>query len=137
MTTSERNRPVLEQRPVTRAVLGHGSRLATGHALGRLLSAYLPIARLDEGVLPVAGVATDADTGEPVVLRETPVVASLLASSAFPGRYPPVALAGRILIDGGVAADVPVLQAEALAPSSSASHPVDFRDTARLIVQSH
>ena len=39
---------------------------------------------------------------------------ALLASCAFPGLYPPVEVAGRLLVDGGVSADVPVLQAEAL-----------------------
>lgn len=39
---------------------------------------------------------------------------ALVASCAFPGLYPPVQLGGRTLVDGGVSADVPVLQAEAL-----------------------
>ena len=58
--------------------------------------------------------ATDLQSGLPVILSGGDAVTALLASSAFPGLYPPVTIGGRQLIDGGVAADVPVLQAEAL-----------------------
>jgi NTE family protein len=48
------------------------------------------------------------------VLSAGDTASALLASSAFPGIYAPVARDGLRLVDGGVSADIPVLQAEAL-----------------------
>jgi NTE family protein len=53
-------------------------------------------------------VSTDLATGEAVALTEGDTVTAVLASSAFPGVYPPVHFDGRTLIDGGVVADVPL-----------------------------
>ena len=58
--------------------------------------------------------ATDLATGAPVVLSNGDTIRALLASSAFPGLYRSIEVGGRLLVDGGVSADVPVLQAEAL-----------------------
>ena len=57
---------------------------------------------------------TDLSSGAAVVLSGGETVPALLASCAFPGLYPPVQLGGRLLVDGGVSADVPILQTEAL-----------------------
>jgi len=54
--------------------------------------------------------ATDLGSGAAVVLSGGQTGPALLASCAFPGLYPPVEVAGRLLVDGGVSADVPVLQ---------------------------
>ena len=59
-------------------------------------------------------VATDLGSGAAVVFSAGPTGPALLASCAFPGLYPPVEVDGRLLVDGGVSADVMVLQAEAL-----------------------
>ena len=64
--------------------------------------------------IPAHVVATDLRSGAAVVLSDGQTGPALLASCAFPGLYPPVEVDGRLLIDGGVSADVPVLQAEAL-----------------------
>lgn len=53
-------------------------------------------------------VATDLSSGEAVAITEGDTVTAVLASSAFPGVYPPVHLGDRVLIDGGVVADVPI-----------------------------
>jgi NTE family protein len=59
-------------------------------------------------------VATDLGSGQAVVLSEGESVPALLASCALPGLYQPVRVGPQLLVDGGVSADVPVLQAEAL-----------------------
>jgi NTE family protein len=41
-----------------------------------------------------------------------------MASAAIPGVFPPVEMAGRLLVDGSVVADAPVAQAEALGAST-------------------
>jgi NTE family protein len=74
---------------------------------------------LEDVELPAYVVATDMTTGEPVVLSTGDTVSALLASAAFPGIYPPVERDGLRLIDGGVSADIPILQAEALGARTS------------------
>jgi NTE family protein len=64
--------------------------------------------------IPVHVVATDLATGNPVVLSDGELLPALLASTALPGIFPPVRRHGRVLVDGGTSADVPVLQAEEL-----------------------
>lgn len=79
---------------------------------GRRLEAYFE--RLVEGrafedlALPVAVVATDADTGERVVLRAGPLAPALRASASLPGVFAPVEIDGRRLIDGGLGSPVPL-----------------------------
>jgi NTE family protein len=53
-------------------------------------------------------VAADLSSGEAVALTEGDTVTAVLASSAFPGVYPPVHFQGHTLIDGGVVADIPL-----------------------------
>ena len=53
-------------------------------------------------------VATDLSTGEAVALTHGDTVTAVIASTAFPGVYPPVHFQGRTLIDGGVVADIPL-----------------------------
>ncbi|MDT4997360.1 MAG: hypothetical protein QOD45_1428 [Pseudonocardiales bacterium] len=104
-------------RTLLAALTGRGDGLFPDAGLRRQLEASLPVHDLSETSIPVHVVATDLESGSAVVLSTGDAVTALLASSAFPGLYPPVRLGGRHLIDGGVAADVPVLQAEALGAS--------------------
>ena len=66
------------------------------------LKALFGEARLEESPIPLALQAADLLTGEAVVLREGPVWKAVLASMAIPGLFPPVALMGRLLVDGDV-----------------------------------
>jgi NTE family protein len=96
------------------AAAGRSGGLFSNAPLRHLIQTRLPLRTLTETAIPAHVVATDLETGEPVVFSVGDAVSALLASSAFPGLYAPVTIGGRQLIDGGVAADVPVLQAEAL-----------------------
>jgi NTE family protein len=64
-----------------------------------------PDARIEDSQIPLALVATDARTGERVVLRTGEAVPALLASAAIPGVFPPIAVGDRILVDGGIVAN--------------------------------
>ncbi len=77
----------------------HG-RMFLRRCLGNRVIEYAPI--------PLALVATDLSTGEAVALTSGDTTTAVLASSAFPGVYPPIEIDGRTLIDGGVVADVPL-----------------------------
>jgi NTE family protein len=63
---------------------------------------------LESAPIPLAVVATDLAAGHAVVMTTGDAVSALLASSAFPGVYPPVVRDGLTLIDGGVVADIPL-----------------------------
>ncbi len=70
--------------------------------------------RLEDLSVPCHIVATDVLDGREVLLSKGDVVSALLASSAIPGVFPPVALDGKTLIDGGVASNTPVATAISL-----------------------
>lgn len=101
------------------AITGRGDGLASPAALRALIEHGLVAPRLTDTAIPAHVVVTDLATGDPAVLSDAAAVRALLASCAFPGVFPPVPLAGRVYIDGGVAADTPVLQAEALGATVS------------------
>ncbi|MGW3870668.1 patatin-like phospholipase family protein, partial [Streptomyces sp. NPDC005055] len=101
-------------RTLIRATVGQGEAAVSSAALQQLLRSGIGVGRLEETAVPVHAVATDFETGAAVVLSRGDAVSALLASAAFPGLYPPVRVGDRRLIDGGVSADMPVLQAEAL-----------------------
>lgn len=98
-------------------LFGHQQSLFGSAGLrGLLLQAHLGFERVEEAPIPLRIVATDFYTGAAVILDRGEVVRSLLASSAIPGLYPPVEIDGRTLVDGGVAANTPIAQAESLDP---------------------
>jgi NTE family protein len=68
--------------------------------------------------LPLGVVATAVDTAEALLVREGPLLPALLGSCAVPGIYPPVELAGRLVYDGGLVANVPMRQAIAMGARS-------------------
>jgi NTE family protein len=82
--------------------------LLSNEAIADILSAELGPVRIEDAAIPLAIVAADIHTGETVVLRSGPLADAVRASAAIPGIYAPVALGGRLLVDGGIVANVPV-----------------------------
>lgn len=68
----------------------------------------------DQLPLPFRAVATDIATGEAVVLDKGNLLLAVQASMSIPGVVRPQEYAGRLLVDGGVANNVPVSIAKAL-----------------------
>jgi len=64
--------------------------------------------------LPFAAVATDAQTAEQVTLDRGDLPTALHASMAIPAYFAPVDIDGRLLVDGGVASNLPVSVARAM-----------------------
>lgn len=64
--------------------------------------------RLEELKTPLRVVATDAQTGDAVVLSRGPLVAALRASMAVPFIFPSVAFEGRRLVDGVISDPLPL-----------------------------
>ena len=63
---------------------------------------------------PYRAVATDMETGQPVILSEGDLAGALRASMSVPGVFAPLELDGRILGDGGLVNNLPVDVARAM-----------------------
>jgi NTE family protein len=77
----------------------------------------LPVARLsnfDDLPTPFRAVATDLETGEAVVMGSGDLTTAMRASLSAPGVFAPVERDGRLLVDGGIADNVPVDIARAM-----------------------
>lgn len=68
----------------------------------------------DDLSIPFKAVATDLETGRAVVLDEGNLAGAMVASMAVPALFPPVERGGKLLVDGGVANNVPVNIARAM-----------------------
>lgn len=101
------------------------------------LRRHLGARRVEHAPIPLSVITTDLATGRPFVVESGDVVSAVVASSAFPGVFPPIEIDGHTLIDGGVVADVPldvaanlgvasviVVTVPALAPTPIPRHPV-------------
>jgi NTE family protein len=93
------------------AVVG-GQRL--GAELRLLALRAAGIDDFDRLPLPFRAVAADAANGETVVLAAGDLATALRASMAVPGLFAPVERDGRLLVDGGVVANLPVEAARAM-----------------------
>jgi NTE family protein len=91
--------------------LGLRDHLVATKRLEQIIREWLGIRRIEEATLPFAAVATDALTGEIVVMTSGDVATALLASAAIPGIFAPVLREGRWLVDGSLSAGCPALEA--------------------------
>jgi NTE family protein len=62
----------------------------------------------DDLEIPFRAVATDLETGQPVVLAHGDLASSLRASSSLPGLFPPIEIEGRLLTDGVLSNSLPI-----------------------------
>ncbi len=88
--------------------------LASNHRLADLIDRVFDSKRFEDMKIPLAAVATDLGSGEPVVFRQGPLVEAIRASCAFPGLFEPIQIGTRCLADGGLVAPVPTLAARQL-----------------------
>lgn len=87
-------------------LLRRSDHLFASEPLRRLIARWVAAEqRIEETAIPLAVVATDFETGERVVLWEGSLLSALLASSAIPGLFQPVEVAGKLLVDGGLVAN--------------------------------
>jgi len=62
----------------------------------------------DDLRIPFGAVATDLETGNVVVLKSGSLALAMRASMSAPEIFPPVEYEGRLLVDGGIADNLPV-----------------------------
>jgi NTE family protein len=91
--------------------------LLGGRRIARELTRHFGDGRLEALPIPTAVVAADLLTGDEVALADGPIVESVLASMALPGLFRAIERDGRLLVDGGLVANLPLAAARALAPA--------------------
>jgi NTE family protein len=82
--------------------------------LRRLTLPVAHIASFDDLPTPFRAVATDLETGEAVIIGSGDLTSAMRASLSAPGVFSPVEREGRLLVDGGVAENLPVDVARAM-----------------------
>lgn len=93
---------------VLRSEVVHESRINALLSAGLLHGNLLARGSFDSLPIPFRAVATDLRTREPVVLAEGDLARAVRASMAIPIVFSPVWLGGRVLVDGGFSANIPV-----------------------------
>lgn len=76
--------------------------------LRRFTPARTAVESFDDLPIPFRAVATDIATGEAVVIDGGELPVAMRASMSVPGVFAAVPLYGRLLVDGGLAANIPV-----------------------------
>jgi NTE family protein len=97
----------------TLRLLFGGQALVSNSRLRASIARELPATHA-ELAIPTTLIATDLRTGHAVALSDGDLRENALASTALPGVFPPVERNGVSLVDGGVAENVPALQASLL-----------------------
>jgi len=82
--------------------------------LNRLTQGVSQTKDFDQLPIPYRAVATDLETGQEVVLKSGNLARSLRASHGRPGAFDPVLIDNRLLIDGGLANNIPVSVVKAM-----------------------
>ena len=88
-----------------------GAHTVRAGGIEEIIARVVPASTFAELETPLAVVALDLATERTRVIDDGPLVPALLASSAIPGVFGAVDVGGRAMVDGGVLAHVPVLQA--------------------------
>ncbi|MDR1471021.1 MAG: patatin-like phospholipase family protein [Synergistaceae bacterium] len=77
---------------------------------------HIQTADFNDLPIPFACVAADLGTGEEVVMRSGSLSSSIRASASIPGLTEPWPVDGRLLVDGGLVANLPVAIAKDIFP---------------------
>jgi NTE family protein len=93
-----------------------GIKVAPGLLAGQRITLYFeslvePVGSIedfDQLPIPFRAIAADVNSGEAVAMASGDLATAMRASMSIPGAFPPVSWGGRVLVDGGVASNLPV-----------------------------
>lgn len=88
--------------------------LASNQKLEHYPRKFLGVSTFEDLKIPMAIAATDLTSGEAVYFSHGQLGPALRASCAYPGMFVPVEIDGRMLVDGFLAAPVPVEAARSM-----------------------
>ena len=77
-------------------------------ALDRLAYPGFHIDNYDELRIPYRAIATDIATGEPFIIKSGNLARAMRASMSIPGALPPITINNTLLVDGGIANNIPI-----------------------------
>jgi len=116
--------------------------LLRGEALARYVNRQVQGRLLQDMDVPLGILATDLASGQGVLFQRGDTGAAVRASSAVPGVFTPVEIAGKTYVDGGLVAPVPVEQARHMGAElvigvdiSSPPSPQPGQDPLRVLLQ--
>lgn len=104
---------VFPRSPVTGFLGFFGARdhLVSDHGLRKLVADNLELELLEDSPVPLHVITTDLLSGREHRLSSGNALEAVIASAALPGIFPPIEREGRLLIDGGVANNTPIVDA--------------------------
>lgn len=82
--------------------------LFNNNELGNIIREHIGDAQLEEADIPVGIIATDISRGKKVKFTEGPADVLVQASTCIPGIFIPIEYKDHMLIDGGIAENVPI-----------------------------
>lgn len=85
-----------------------GRGVIRGEALARYVRSQTGGRAIEQLPLPLGVVATDLDSGAPILFQRGDIGSAVRASSAVPAVFQPVRINGREYVDGGLVSPVPV-----------------------------
>jgi len=126
---------LLQQRP---GFDNEGFSLPVGVVQGQVIDTVLarvtlPVAAVDDFdtlPIPFRAVAGDLESGDAVILRSGNLGRAIRASMTVPAAMTPIEIDGRLLVDGGIAMNLPVVVAEEMGADLIVA--VDISDKPRL-----
>jgi NTE family protein len=85
-----------------------GRGLLRGEALAKFVREHTGGRAIEQMTMPLGIVATDLDSGQPILFQRGDVGVAVRASSAVPAVFQPVRIGTREYVDGGLVSPVPV-----------------------------
>jgi NTE family protein len=96
----------------------HAWKIARGHdhlypndGMLKLIAGAIPVTTFSELKVPLRIITAELDSGEEHVFAAGSLLRPLLATTALPGVFPPVKIAERTFVDGGIVNNVPISHA--------------------------
>ena len=77
-------------------------------ALDRLAYPGFGVEDFDKLSIPYRAIATNIETGKPFIIKNGNIARAMRASMSIPGALPAISIDGVLLIDGGIANNIPV-----------------------------
>ncbi|CAH0355562.1 hypothetical protein AQB9606_04276 [Aquabacterium sp. CECT 9606] len=85
-----------------------GRSVMKGEALAKFVRGFTAGRQIEQMALPLGIVATDLNSGQPILFRRGDPGTAVRASSSVPAVFAPVRIAGREYVDGGLVSPIPV-----------------------------